>query len=208
MAEVIKAMALPGPQWDLGKRAMPKVNFDDVNKPTLTLEEMGKIIAIVRQGKLEEPEAAFVLLAVVYGLRQGELQAVRQEHIKYQEGTIWFETEKGGERRWQRLAPELVPYLQQYQFQWEYSDSRMNSMFKRIIRAAQVEDRYGMAWHSARRGIGTLLTEQFGELKAHIFLRWNMASSQEMALHYFGKRIEIDDEILAGHPVVAMLKAK
>ncbi len=105
VAEALKAIAISGPVWDLGKRELPRPDTSEINRPVLSLEEITTIVSVAKDGGFEPPEIAFSALASLCGLRQGELQAVRREYIHYEEGTIFIMTEKGGERRKQLLAP-------------------------------------------------------------------------------------------------------
>jgi integrase len=196
-----------GPVWNLGKRAMPKVKTDDVNKPALSLEEIGRIVNVVKGGDLKDYEAAFVLLSLVYGLRQGELQAIKPEHINYEAGIIFITTEKGGEQRNQILEPAIVPYLEKYDFHYDFDPSWMNRIFKNICNKAEVKNRKGMAWHGSRRYLDTQLVKSCGELYAHIFLRWKISTSPDMEVRYFSEDpLEVDKFVLSKHPVVPLLQ--
>jgi integrase len=220
MAEVLKAVILPGPVWEMGKRAMPRAETDEINKPALSFAEISKIAHCAKGDGFEPHETAFATLASVYGLRQGEIQAVCREHIDYKGGTIFIMTEKGGERRKQRLCPEIIPYLQGYDFKWQFSPFLMNRIFKNICAKASVEDRDGLGWHSFRRYALTAVRDSLARvveeipfnidhvLAAKIFFRWRLSSSSEMVDRYYTPEnvLKIDEFVLEHHPVVSLWK--
>jgi len=205
VAEILKAMQMPGPQWDLGKRWIPRVEASDITKPALSFDEIEKMVTAAKDSGLELPEICYLALSSIYGLRRGELCSVRKEHFDFNDNTLFVMTEKGGERRKQLLVEPIIPYLKEYDFGVDYSPFIMSHLFKKICFKSQVEKRDGMGWHAQRRALDTMLVEQFGELKTHVFLRWRLSSSSQMELRYFSADpLQIDDEVLAGHPVVAL----
>ena len=203
VAQLLKTISAAGPTWDLGKRWMPRAESSDIIRPRLTLDEIGQMINA--RSSLELPQVCYLALGSIYALRRDELCQVRREHIDFDEKTIFINTVKGGEKRKQLLADEIIPYLKEYSFQWEYSPFMMSFMFKRICAKSGVENREGMGWHSFRRAINTLLVDRFGELQAHIFLRWRLSSSSAMELRYYSADpLEIDKAVLESHPVVPL----
>lgn len=210
VAEILKAMSLPGPTWDLGKRAAPRVQSADMERPSLSEEEIGAMVAAAKQGLLKPQEAAFLALASVYGLRRGELASIRPEHINYQKKTLFVLTEKGGEQREQLLADEIIPYLEEYGFRESPSPFQMSSIYLGIEHRASLEHRYNGGWHRFRRVLDTSLVDACqgigqvpGELYAHFFLRWRLSSS--MVERYYTKSpLEIDRRVLDVHPVVPL----
>jgi integrase len=215
VAQVLKAISVSGPVWDLGKRWLPR--GESVTKRKLSLEDVTKLVETAKAGGLEPPEAAFLALGSIYGLRVGELRQVRREHIDFDENTIFILTEKGGERRRQLLCPEIIPYLKNYDFHWEYSPFLMNAMYKTICEKAGLEDRLGEKWHALRALALTAVRDNLARvsnqvpfnldhvLAAKIFFRWRLSSSGEMVDRYYTPQnvLEIDRFVLEHHPVVA-----
>lgn len=204
--------ALRGPQWDVGKRAMPRVQ--SISKPpAFSLEEVKAIVAEAKKGDLQPQEVAFTALASIYGLRLGELQAVRPEDIDYSGGMIFVRTEKGGERRNQMLAPEIIPWLRQYDFHWEFSDSWMNKMFKKIINRAGIEETDG-AWHRFRHFLDGVLRDALAsdpdvrkdyEMIVRVYFRWALSRSSDMSVRYYPEHpLEADQICLAHNPIVPL----
>ena len=55
VAQVLKAQALPGPNWDFGKRSAPRVHSKDMAKPAATLEQIGAMVtAAQKMGELRQ----------------------------------------------------------------------------------------------------------------------------------------------------------
>ena len=203
VAEILKAMSLPPPAWDLGKRAAPRVEAEDVQKPATTFEEMQAMVAA--RVSLKPAEVAYLSLSSMYGLRREELLRVRPEHLDLAGRRIYVMTAKGGERRWQLLCDEVVPYLKEYNFKQEYSPFQMSYMYWQICAKANVRPADGSGWHSNRRYLDTQLRDLCGELYAKIFLRWKISSSAEMVERYYSRNpLEIDREVLEVHPVVPL----
>ena len=209
VAEILKAMSLPGPTWDMGKRAAPKVESKDVVKPAATLEEIGAMAGAAKRGALNEMEVAFLVMASVYGLRLGELIRIRPEHINYRKKTLFVLTEKGGEQRDQRLADELIPLLKACDWKG-CSPYQASQMFWQIEYKAGLLHKEGGGWHEMRRLLDTELVNACnglehvpGELYAHFFLRWRLSGS--MVEHYYSRSpLEIDARVLSVHPVLPL----
>jgi len=159
VAQLIKAMSLPGPNWDLGKRGAPRVESEDVVKPAATFEEMETMIAAARDGVLTPAERAYLSLASVYGLRREELCRVRPEHFNFKERTIYVMTCKGGERRNQLLCDEVIPCLEDYGFKEGYSPFKMSAVYWRIVAKSGLSPKEGSGWHSYRRYLDTTLRD-------------------------------------------------
>lgn len=204
MAEVLKAMALPGPTWDLGKRGAPRVESEDMVKPTTSLEQITTMIEAVKNDT--EP-AAYLGLGSIYGLRREELCRVSAEHLDFNKKTIYVLTCKGGQRRHQLLCDEIIPILQDYDFKRQFTPYMMTALYHKICRHANVEPEPDSGWHIFRRYLDTELVDiaPIGEMSAKIFLRWKLSSSSEMQLRYYTKDfLEVDKQVIEYHPVVPL----
>jgi hypothetical protein len=214
VAELLKAMSLPGPRWNVGKRYLPRAQADEISKPAMTMGEMERIVAAARGGKLDKAEAAFVALASVYGYRAGEVAAVNRHDIDFRHLTIFVNTEKGGERRKQVLVPELVPYLKKYDWDIDFSSWKMCAMFKAICQKSGVENATRKNWHSIRRFLETAVRDNLAcDVKlardarqiTKIFFRYRLVSSSEMPDRYYSMdSLQADKLALEHNPVVAL----
>lgn len=213
-AKILKAINTRAPVWDWGKRDMPRVDESDKTKPSITAGEIKSMVIAARSGKLTTDETAYLCLASVYGLRAGELWRVRNGDIDYNGMSIFVDTEKGGEKRGQVLAKELVPHLKACDFDTPHNKLYMFAMFKRICKKAGVENQYHKNWHSFRRYLAETIRDTFAGLPqlkmepvlaAHIFLRWKISSSGEIADTYYTKSPEtVDKLVLEHHPVLKL----
>ena len=202
VAEVLKAMALPGPVWDLGKRSAPKVESEDEVKPAHSLEEISAMIEAV---KSDTESAAYLALSSIYGLRREELCRVSAEHFDFKKKTIYVLTAKGGERRNQLLCDDIIPLLKDYGFKRQFSPSGMSNLYHKICYRANIVPEDGSGYHNLRRFLDTSLVDIVGELPAKIFLRWKLSSSSEMQLRYYTKDfLEVDKRVLEQHPIVPL----
>jgi len=214
VAEILKAISLPGPEWDLGKRSMPQAESSDITRPRLSLDEIGQMIATARSDSLELPQVCYLALDSIYALRREELCRVRREHIDFDGRTIFMDTCKGGEKRQQWLPDEIIPYLKKYEFNLDYSPFMMSRMFKQILFKSGVQDQDGMGWHSFRRTLDTEIRDSLAsdpslnrdaQLITKIFFRWRLSSSSEMTDRYYTADPLLADRIaLDHHPVVAL----
>lgn len=198
-AQILKTLTTPGPKWDLGKRAAPKVQVSDMLRPMLTLEEIAAIIDIAKQGWESVP----VFLLSVYGLRRKEITTVRLEHIDLEKKTIFVLTVKGGEQRDQFLADEFIPYVKQYGVP-VLSAPQVTQMYYRLEYKAGIQHQEQGGLHSFRRFLDTELVNTQGQLYAHIFLRWKISASSFMTERYFGNYSEVDRSVLEHHPVLPL----
>ncbi|MFA5186462.1 MAG: hypothetical protein WC551_08305 [Patescibacteria group bacterium] len=202
VAQLVKAISLPAPTWDLGKRSAPKV--EKAVTGAMSLEELQAMVQFVKSDG--QPDmAAFLALASVYGLRREEIASVGPEDIS--DHTLWVDTLKGGEKRQQLLAPEIVPYLKEHDFSQRYSPTSMTTLYYKIEHFAGVPHRYGAGWHAIRHLVDTTLVNVHGELITHIFMRWKISSSSLMVERYFNQDpLETDKVVLANHPLLDLWK--
>ncbi len=216
MTTLIQAMSLPGPKWDVGKRWMPEVQSSDIAKPEISIDDLAQIIKCARSGKLTPAETAFTAVASIYGYRRGELCNIQAKDINYKGGLVYRETEKGGERRDQILAPCIVPYLIKYPFDLKYSPTQMSKLFHIICAKSGVKTVYHQGWHSFRHRVLVDIRDTFAGMKnipmepaliAKIFLCWKQSTSSQMEDRYYTKKLlEIDKLVIDNHPIAKYWK--
>lgn len=214
VAELLKALSMPGPRWDVGKRYLPRAQAEEISKPAMKFEEIQEMVTAARGGKLSKPEAAFTALSSVYGYRAGEIKAVQREDLDYRHGTIFVNTEKGGERRAQLLAPEIVPYLKKYDWDIDFTADQLTRIFKEICRKSGVKNEYRKVWHSMRHYLETEIPAALAVDRAltkdprtvtMIFFRYRLGSSGYMPDRYNSTvALEADKLALEHNPVVPL----
>jgi len=204
VAQVLKMLATPPVEWPMPKRSAPVVRDEDVEAPAASVEDMVKMIAAAREGKLETPEAAFVALSTTFGPRREDLARIRAEDVE--DGTIFIDTCKGGRKRTHRIPDEILPFVTQCPFpsaqsDQGYSPNQLSWMYHRIEYKSGVEYRPGTGWHSPRRRLLTILDDCLPLPAVRLFLRWKTKSSPDMAVRYYSKELEENDrDVFAVHP--------
>ena len=203
-----------GPVWGYGKRSAFQVDAGDEYRPTLAMDEVERLIKTAKDGKLDEPESVYLAIASVYGLRRGELGAIRKEHIDLKKGTLWVDTEKGGDKRDQLLAKEILPFIRRYKFTRLFTPYMMSTMWKSICYKAKVESPKGHNWHVWRRFLATELRNRMAsdpdvkkdyDLMVKLFLRWSLSSSSDMTIRYWTEhKLEADAITLRHNPCVEL----
>jgi integrase len=202
MAKLVKALSSRAPKWNVGKRSAPRVQ--KMRKATLSLDDVAAMVRVVRE-KGTPDMRAFLALASVYGLRREELVRIRPEHFK--NGTLWVDTLKGGEKRDQVLAPELLPYLEKHDFSRGYSLTSMTALYVKIEYLAGLPHSLGVGWHQIRHVVDTMLVDYHDKLRVYIFLRWKLSASSDMVERYFNEApLDVDRKVLAKHPILEMWK--
>ena len=195
--------------WPMPKRAAPKVEWRDISKPTLEPEQVGAMIKVAKDKRLTNEESAYLALSTVYLMRANELALVADEDIDYEKGVIYVKTVKGGERREQLLAREIVSYLKRHKFGKSYvkiygepsSKYRMRQIYHSIEHTAGLPFMKGFGWHAIRRA-GENVLVPWNITVAHIFTRW---SPQGIPLQYVTERLKFDQEVFDGpHPFLWM----
>lgn len=214
VAEILQAISLPGPNWDLGRRAMPRAEASSITRPRLSLDEIDRMVVTAKSDGLELPQVCYLALCSVYALRREELCLVRQEHFDFNGKTIFINTVKGGERRKQQLCDEIIPYLKAYDFSVQYSPFMMSRMWKVIRFKCGFSSGDGEGWHAFRRTLDTELRDSLAsdpnlkrdaQLITKIFFRWRLSSSGEMSDRYYTADPLLADKIaLDHHPVVGL----
>jgi integrase len=205
VAQLIKAISMPAPNWNLGKRAAPKVT--QRNTPTMTMEDLTVMVHAAQNDGFEPHEKACLALASIYPLRRGELRRIKPEDIDYDRHTIFVHTQKGGDQRDQLLADDLLPILRQCDFSRQFSDFDMSRMWWSIEQKAGLNHQADGGWHSLRRLVVTTLKDVWGDdaLQVKIFGHWRLASSPEISDRYYHKDpLETDRAVLAKHPIVPL----
>jgi integrase len=212
MTVIIQAMSAIPPQSNFGKRWLPEAQTEDRDHPAISIEDLKKLIDAAKAGKLGDAECAFLALASIYGLRKGELITILPEHINYEAGTIWFDTEKHGEKRCQLLVKEIIPYLKKYKFDLQYSSMKMHSMFIRMCNKAGVKLIRHQGWHSLRRRLDTDILDSLSsdinlhkhaEYLVHSWHRWRISGN--MVERYYSTE-EADKIVITHHPVTRLWK--
>jgi integrase len=156
-------------------------NPQDAARPALTREAVEALVVAARGGKTTAKTAALLFLATVYGMRAGELAAVRPEDVDRAGRRIFVRTEKKGVQRWCWLPPEADAWLPAA---WKpVTDLQANAYFRRAWDAAMPYARPPRtAWHAVRRALVSALDEAgVPREDTERFLRWSGGGRKESA---------------------------
>ena len=212
-------------EWDLNPRKdLPKKPTKGESRTPVMTKDQVKAMIEYTILKGEPYEEFYICCATTYGLRRGEIQAIKPRDLKFEEtrddgleeDTIYIRTKKGGEKKEQWIPPEIKPILKDYDFDrkvWEFDISIMNDIFDDILQNVGIEKERGMGFHSIRRALRTEMgralrdaREKGGtglvESDIYQFLRWRTSDKEKKLLSIYDKSdtIEGDKEIFKIHP--------
>lgn len=152
--------------------------FKDQKRPALEWELIARMIRAARAGDVTNRQASLLALATTYGLRAGELAAIRVADVDLPGERIYIRTLKGGRPRWCWVPPEIVPYLEGV---WAPSNpNAVEKVFDNLWGAVMDTKKPERTnWHSVRRAlVRDLITAGVPESAVARFLRWSSGSGR------------------------------
>lgn len=179
-------------EWPFGKGVPEKTPPREMNAPAMPPEDVVILIESSRE-KLEPWETGVIALSTAYGLRIGEIMAVRPEDVA--DSTIFIRTKKKGDQRDMILPAECREYIKAWAgLEERPANTTMFPAFHRMARVCRVPTESGMGYHSVRRALITgLQMSGVPEFLIMRFLRWRMSASQFGMLPTYSK---IPDEVV------------
>ena len=151
-----------------------RYNPKDAERPALERSVIERMIGAAKSGEIIGQEVGLVCFSTTYGLRAGEMAAIRPRDLDWEGHRVFIRTLKGGTPRWTWLSPELQPFIGP---SWEAASARGVEMsFRRIWDAAVTEgDRpERTSWHSIRRAlVRDLVATGVPSDAVARFLRWS-----------------------------------
>ena len=142
-----RRFGLPAPR-PRGFRFDPR----DSHRPALDRALIESLLRAAKEGELPAGSAWMLVLAATYGMRAGELAAVRPEDVDLDGQRLYIRTLKGGQPRWCWLPPEVAALLPGELPR--VSANQAESAFAGIWGAVlEVERPKGTGWHSIRRSL-------------------------------------------------------
>jgi integrase len=186
---------------------LPKVKspmIDLASRFSYTVEEIRALIQAAK-GSGNPQWANLMALSTTYGLRVGEIFAVRKDDTHPYKKTVVIHTEKGGMLR-EHLVPDQVAL---YIFHYDYpmvGYNRRFDIFREITTAAGVKHVPKKAYHGIRHGLATALDELrdakgkrvLDQTRIYQFLRWKGGGM--MQIYTTPQMFDIDEEIFQHHP--------
>lgn len=187
--------------WDFPKLSLKRINPDEIRRPILSKEVIGRMIILGRQHLLSDTEFCCLALATTYGLRRTELAKLNP--TSFLNGTqLVVNTAKGGSKTTHLIPPQVVPYLVSFR---HYEPDSLTHVFHRIVQKSGLNIGAGYGWHSIRRSLATeLILADASALNVLRFMRWSEASTRGefgMLTIYAKKDQErVDTDIFKLHP--------
>jgi len=186
--------------WSLSTDDLPKLIRGKINKPTMSSENVVKLITYTKKYGLPF-EKAFLALSTTYGLRISEIEQLKNSDVNLKAKTIHIQTLKGGEERVHIIPNAIIPYLN-YNFDRMPSTTTISKHFNKMCQNAGIKRQWRENIHSLRRSLLTELANSgIPELMLGKFMRWRKQSS--MTQEYYNPEIrEVDNFIFKKHPFI------
>ncbi len=172
-------------EWPFRRGEAPLITQRDEHKPALDPELIKEMIITARDGKLSSEECCFFALSTTYGLRREEMVNLTPGDINLANKTIFISTIKHGRQRYHLIPEEILPYLQEHDFNQEYSLVKMSQMFWGVVNGAglQALNSNRLGWHSIRRSLLSLLHRSgLDPFTVHNFMRWKGGVETSLAI--------------------------
>ena len=190
--------------WQFPKLPLRRVSPDEIRRTILSLETIGSIITLGKQGLLSDTELCYLALATTYGLRRVEMARLKPSSFPDKHRLI-VETAKGGSKTTHLVPPQIAPYLGSFR---HYEADSLTHMFHRIAGKVGLDIEAGYGWHSIRRGLTTeLILSEASALNVLRFMRWADASTRGefgmLAIYAKKDQVRIDKEIFKIHPFLS-----
>jgi hypothetical protein len=220
----VKMLGMTKHCFDICKVDWPKITTkaeeSDVEALPFETREIKMMVDAAKADKLLPAQAAYLAISTVFGLRSEELTKIchpgpkdgRKDpnDIDYDGKRIYIRTVKGGDKRWQALPDEIVPYLKQYDFKRAYDPDSFARMCGLIETKAGVVHISRRAWHGIRRSVDTALMVSLKENNIEnasdmvkMFMRWKLSADMEKRYDKEDK-LKNDRLVFKYHPFLAM----
>ncbi len=174
-------------EWPYGRGESPQIREDRIKAPALDPDIIGEQIQAVKKNG-EPDEKAFLAISTTYGTRRIEMVEFTAEDVNIRDRAIHISTAKHGRERTHTIPEEIVPYLEQYDFDKKRSDSELLTLWYRIEYEIELDHTDQVGWHSIRRTLNTLLLDHLPEVTVMSFMRWKQRTSSHMPYRYSAQR--------------------
>jgi len=204
-------------EWPFKRGEAPQIREGKVQAPALHPDIIIRMIQAVKE-KGDPGEKAFFALSTTYGLRGIEMRRLSQRDVRIKDRVIHIATAKGGQERFHIIPNGIIPYLKQYNFDNQISESALFALWYRIEHRIGLEHIDRVGWESVRRTLTTmLLDKRLPEPTARSFLRWKQRTSSytsypysavrfvgrdEEVIEVVGEARNVDREVFKVHPFI------
>jgi len=133
-------------------------NWAESRRTDLDKDLVTDFIAAARRGDLTEQQVFALALSTTFGMRAGEIAAVRPEDVDTRESRLFIRTEQGGVIRWQWLPPEIQSYIPE---KLEHRDANavVKSFASMWAVVLEIPRPNRVGWHSIRRALEVALSD-------------------------------------------------
>lgn len=176
--------------WPYLRGETPLIKQRDEYRPQLSIESIEAMITRAKNGKLFPYEQCFVALSTTYGLRRAEIVNLRPDDINLKSRALYIATVKSGRERYHLIPPEIMPYMEEHDFNERYGLATLNVIFNRILIKCKIRLSV-VGWHSIRRALyDNGVKNGIDPLAMRAFMRWKSATGDlAMPARYYGNVI-------------------
>lgn len=189
-----------GLKWPLDKADYPKLDRSAIKKPTLSTQQIAKMIQATRAYGQPE-EKVFLALGSIYAIRKAEFCSLTEKNIDRTAHTLYIQTKKRGESRHHLIPRAIQPYVYPWNFSKEFSSSGVHKMFDAILAKAGIEKTTGLNTHALRRGVFTALcSTDLPVMRVYSFGKWKKRELGMLAEYDNPDFREADQLVFSKHP--------
>lgn len=194
-----------GLEWPLTKRDYPELDKSAIKKPTLSRDQIAKMIKATKLHG-EPEEKAFLALGSTYANRKSEFCILTEKDIDRKNHTLFIHTVKRGESRHHLIPEQIRPYIYPWNFNTEITSFKAHSIFNAILEKAGVVKTKGLGSHALRRGVFTILcSTDLPVMRIYNFGRWIKRQEVGMLIEYDNPDFrETDQLIFTRHPFLSL----
>ena len=184
---------------------LPRVSpsmIDLSTRVAFTADEITRLITVARDSD-DEQWQNMMALSTIYGLRAGEIRAVKMEDAHPVKKTVVVHTLKGGMKREHLVPTEISPYIFGYDYP-AVSASQMYVIFREVADAAGVNSGGRKCFHAVRHGVVTQMEgeRKVAQTRIYQFFRWSGGGI--MNIYVTPRMFDVDEEIFAAHPFLKL----
>lgn len=194
-----------GLEWPLSKRDYPELDKSAIKKPTLSRDQIARMIETTKLYG-EPEEKAFLALGSTYANRKSEFCILTEKDIDRKSHTLFIHTVKRGESRHHIIPEQIRPYIYPWNFNTEVTSFRAHSIFNAILEKAGIAKTNGLGTHALRRGVFTILcSTDLPVMRIRNFGRWKNIQEVGMLAEYDNPDFrETDQLVFSRHPLILL----
>lgn len=173
--------------WPFARGESPQIREDQIAAPALDPGVIGEMIESIKRDDRPD-EKAFLAISTIYGTRRVELVHLTQNDVNLRDRTIHIATAKHGRERTHLIPEEIIPYLEEYDFDKTISQFSLFTLWYRLEYRIGLTHIDQVGFHSIRRTLNTMLLDHLPETTVMSFLRWKQRTSSHMPYRYSAQR--------------------